>query len=105
MPVLGAIPVVLVIVAWSFSIANLVMSTTPGRFTVGHVVAGLGLDLHESDRPGLEHPPPGAKHVRRTGSAHVAIARDRHGIAGQHDLGDRRARLEQRVLLLERLAS
>ena len=42
-PVLGAIPVVLAIVAWSFSIANLAMSTTPGRFTVGHVVAGLAL--------------------------------------------------------------
>jgi hypothetical protein len=32
---LGAIPVVLAIVAWSFSIANLAMPTTPGRFTVG----------------------------------------------------------------------
>ena len=41
--VLGGIPVVLAIVAWSFSIANLAMSTTPGRFTVGHVVAGLAL--------------------------------------------------------------
>ena len=41
--VVGAIPVVLAIVAWSFSIANLAMSTTPGRFTVGHVVAGLAL--------------------------------------------------------------
>jgi hypothetical protein len=39
--VLGAIPVVLALVAWSFSIANLAMSSTPGRFTVGHVVAGL----------------------------------------------------------------
>ncbi len=39
--VLGAIPVVLAIVAWVFSIANLAMSSTPGRFTVGHVVAGL----------------------------------------------------------------
>jgi hypothetical protein len=39
--VLGAIPVVLAIVAWSFSIANLAMATTPGTFTVGHVVAGL----------------------------------------------------------------
>ena len=43
MLVLGAIPVVLAVVAWSFSIANLVGSTTPGRFTVGHVVAGLAL--------------------------------------------------------------
>ena len=42
-PVLGAIPVVLAIVAWSFSIANLLLSTTPSRFTVGHVVAGLAL--------------------------------------------------------------
>ena len=41
--VLGAIPVVLAIVAWSFSIANLLLSTTPSRFTVGHVVAGLAL--------------------------------------------------------------
>jgi uncharacterized membrane protein len=41
--VLGAIPVVLAIVVWSFSIANLVMPTTPGTFTVGHVVAGLSL--------------------------------------------------------------
>ena len=39
--VLSAIPVVLAIVAWAFSIYNLAMSTTPGRFTVGHVVAGL----------------------------------------------------------------
>lgn len=39
--VLGAIPVVLALVAWSFSIANLTMSSTPGRSTVGHVVAGL----------------------------------------------------------------
>ena len=39
--VLGAIPVVLAIVAWSFSIYNLTRATTPGTFTVGHVVAGL----------------------------------------------------------------
>ncbi|MFD6552312.1 DUF2776 family protein [Streptomyces sp. NPDC058398] len=39
--VLGAIPVVLAIIAWAFSIANLAASTTPGRFTVGHVDAGL----------------------------------------------------------------
>ena len=38
---LGAIPVVLAIVAWSFSIYNLAITTTPGTFTVGHVVAGL----------------------------------------------------------------
>jgi hypothetical protein len=41
--VLGAIPVVLAIVAWSFSIAYLAMETTPGRFTVGHVVGGLAM--------------------------------------------------------------
>ena len=33
--VMGAIPVLLATVAWSISIANLAMSTTPGRFTVG----------------------------------------------------------------------
>jgi Protein of unknown function (DUF2776) len=38
---LGAIPVLLAIVAWSFSIYNLAAATTPGTFTVGHVVAGL----------------------------------------------------------------
>ncbi|WP_413752195.1 DUF2776 domain-containing protein [Streptomyces sp. R-74717] len=40
-PVLSAIPVVLAIVAWYYSIENLAMSTTPGRFTVGHITAGL----------------------------------------------------------------
>ena len=39
--VLSAIPVVLAIVAWAFSIYNLASTTTPGRFTVGHVGAGL----------------------------------------------------------------
>ncbi|MFD4693100.1 DUF2776 family protein [Streptomyces sp. NPDC058463] len=39
--VLSAIPVVLSIVAWYFAIANLAMSTTPGRFTVGHITVGL----------------------------------------------------------------
>ena len=39
--VLSAIPVVLAIVAWYYSIANRAMATTPGLFTVGHVVAGL----------------------------------------------------------------
>ena len=39
--VVGAIPVLLAIVAWSLSIDNLAASTTPGTFTVGHVVAGL----------------------------------------------------------------
>ena len=43
MLVLGAIPVVLAIVAWVFSIYNLVVATTPGTFTVGHVVAGLAM--------------------------------------------------------------
>ena len=57
--VLSAIPVVLAIVAWSFSIYNLAMSTTPGRFTVGHVVAGLAVNLHEPDRFG-----PGASSAR-----------------------------------------
>ena len=41
--VLSAIPVVLALVAWSFSIANLARSTTPGTFTVGHVDAGLSM--------------------------------------------------------------
>lgn len=41
MLVLSAIPVVLAIVAWYYSIGNLAMSTTPGRFTVGHITAGL----------------------------------------------------------------
>ena len=40
---LSAIPVVLALVAWSFSIANLARSSTPGRLTVGHVVAGLSM--------------------------------------------------------------
>ncbi|NME79767.1 DUF2776 domain-containing protein [Rhodococcus sp. 105337] len=41
--VLCLIPVVLAIVAWAFAITNLVLGTTPARFTVGHVVAGLAL--------------------------------------------------------------
>ena len=41
--VLSAIPVVLALVAWSFSIANLAKSTTPGTFMVGHVDAGLSM--------------------------------------------------------------
>ena len=41
--VVGAIPVVLAIIAWSFSIYNLAVSTTPGTFTVGHVVGGLAM--------------------------------------------------------------
>ncbi len=41
--VLGAIPIVLAIIAWAFSITNLVLPTTPGRFTVGHVVGGLAM--------------------------------------------------------------
>lgn len=39
--VLSAIPVVLAVVQWFYAIDNLAMATTPGRFTVGHVVAGL----------------------------------------------------------------
>ena len=39
--VLSAIPVVLAVVQWFDAIDNLAMATTPGRFTVGHVVAGL----------------------------------------------------------------
>ncbi len=41
--VLGVIPVVLAVVAWALAIANLAMTTTPARFTVGHVVAGLAM--------------------------------------------------------------
>ena len=40
---LCAIPVVLAIVAWVFSIDNLARTTTPGRFTVGNVVGGLAM--------------------------------------------------------------
>ena len=39
MVVLSAIPVVLAVVQWFDAIDNLAMATTPGRFTVGHVVA------------------------------------------------------------------
>lgn len=41
--VLCLIPVLLAIVAWAFAITNLVLGTTPARFTVGHVMAGLAL--------------------------------------------------------------
>ncbi len=41
--VLGAIPVVLALVGWSFAIVNLVMPVSPSRFTVGHVVSGLSM--------------------------------------------------------------
>ena len=41
--VLSAIPVVLAIVAWVFSIDNLARTTTPGTFTVGNIVAGLAM--------------------------------------------------------------
>ena len=40
---LVAVPVALAIIAWTVSITNLAMSTTPSRFTVGHVMAGLAL--------------------------------------------------------------
>jgi hypothetical protein len=41
--VLGAIPVALALVAWAFAIGNLAQASTPGRFTVGHVVGGLAM--------------------------------------------------------------
>ena len=41
--VLSAIPVVLAVVQWFDAIDNLVRATTPGRFTVGHIVAGLAV--------------------------------------------------------------
>jgi len=41
--VLGAIPVGLAALAWGFGIANLLMTTSPSRFTVGHVVSGLAM--------------------------------------------------------------
>lgn len=40
-PLLVAVPIVLAAVAWGFALANLFGSTTPARFTVGHVMAGL----------------------------------------------------------------
>jgi hypothetical protein len=39
--VLAAVPIVLALVSWSFAIVNLLLPTTPARFTVGHIVAGL----------------------------------------------------------------
>jgi len=41
--VMGAIPIVLAAVAWAVGIGNLVMTTSPSRFTVGHVVSGLAM--------------------------------------------------------------
>ncbi|QCX27803.1 DUF2776 family protein [Nocardioides jishulii] len=41
--VLGAIPVLLAATAWAFGVANLLMTTSPSRFTVGHVVIGLAM--------------------------------------------------------------
>jgi len=41
--VLGAIPVVLAATAWAFGITNLLLTTSPSRFTVGHVVSGLAM--------------------------------------------------------------
>ena len=41
--VLSAIPVALAVTAWVFAIINLAQTVTPGRFTVGHVVAGLAM--------------------------------------------------------------
>ena len=43
------------------------MSTTPSRFTVGHVVAGLALICTSLIGLGLEHPPPGAEHATANG--------------------------------------
>ena len=52
------------------------------------------LYLHEPHRIGAEHPPPGAKHTRPTGSDYLALACDPHGITQPH-LGDRRGCLTQ----------
>ena len=41
--VLLAIPVVLALVAWVIAVVNLAQTSTPSRFTVGHVVAGLAM--------------------------------------------------------------
>ncbi|WP_199286748.1 DUF2776 family protein [Nocardioides houyundeii] len=41
--VLSAIPVLLAAAAWVVVIVNLVQATTPGRFTVAHVVAGVAM--------------------------------------------------------------
>ena len=41
--VLSVIPVALAVTAWVFAIINLAQTTTPERFTVGHVVAGLAM--------------------------------------------------------------
>ncbi|MCD4526758.1 DUF2776 family protein [Nocardioides sp. cx-173] len=41
--VLGALPVLLAAVAWGFGITNLLLTTSPSRFTVGHVVSGLAM--------------------------------------------------------------
>ena len=41
--VLCAIPVVLALVAWGIAVLNFAQATTPSRFTVAHVVAGLAM--------------------------------------------------------------
>ncbi|WP_193605646.1 DUF2776 family protein [Nocardioides dongkuii] len=41
--VLAALPVLLAAVAWAFGIGNLLLTTSPSRFTVGHVVSGLAM--------------------------------------------------------------
>ncbi|NPC96921.1 DUF2776 family protein [Nocardioides sp. zg-DK7169] len=41
--VLSAIPVVLAVAAWAVVVVNLAQTTTPSRFTVGHVVAGIAM--------------------------------------------------------------
>ncbi|MFD3811497.1 DUF2776 family protein [Rhodococcus sp. NPDC058639] len=40
---LCSIPVLIAIVAWGFAVTNLVLATTPARFTAGHVGVGLAL--------------------------------------------------------------
>ncbi|QGG41024.1 DUF2776 family protein [Aeromicrobium yanjiei] len=41
--VLAALPVLMAAAAWAFGIGNLLMTTSPSRFTVGHVVSGLAM--------------------------------------------------------------
>ncbi|WP_206422723.1 DUF2776 family protein [Nocardioides pantholopis] len=40
---LAVLPVLLAAVAWTFGIGNLLLTTSPSRFTVGHVVSGLAM--------------------------------------------------------------
>ncbi len=41
--VMAAIPVILAATAWVVGVANLLMTTSPSRFTAGHVVCGLAM--------------------------------------------------------------